>query len=122
MDVNRKKRKQRSRRKTRVRKRVFGTPDMPRLTVFRSLQHVYAQIIDDTAGITRVATSTRDRELRETLSYGGNRTAAQAVGARLAKLAKAQGIAKVAFDRNGYRYHGRLKALADAAREGGLAF
>ena len=122
MDVNRKKQGQRSRRKVRVRKRVFGTPDQPRLTVFRSLKHIYAQIIDDTAGITRVATSTMDQELRGTLSYGGNRIAAEAVGSRLAKLAKAQGIAKVTFDRNGYRYHGRIKALADAARKGGLAF
>jgi len=122
MDANRKKRRQRQRRKIRGRKRVFGVPDRPRLTVFRSLKNIYAQIIDDTVGRTLVSAATRDKALREKVGYGGNKASAAAVGEHLAQLAKQKGIEKVAFDRNGYRYHGRVKALAESARKGGLVF
>jgi large subunit ribosomal protein L18 len=110
----------RTRRKLRVRKRIFGTPARPRLTIYRSLKHMYAQIIDDTTGATLAWASSRDRDLRDNIGYGGNRPAAAKVGAMLAKRALAHGIERVAFDRNGYRYHGRVKVLADAAREAGL--
>ncbi len=106
----------------RVRKRVFGTADRPRLTVYRSLKNVYVQLVDDAAGRTMVATSTLDKALRSKVDYGGNKAAAEAVGARLAELAKEKGVTQVTFDRNGYRYHGRVKALADSARKGGLSF
>ncbi|MDQ0326934.1 large subunit ribosomal protein L18 [Rhodopseudomonas julia] len=111
------------RRKGRVRaalKRVaYGRP---RLSVFRSSQHIYVQIIDDTQGRTLVSASTVDKDLRETLKSGANVQAATAVGKLLAERAKAAGIEKVQFDRGGYIYHGRIKALADAAREAGLDF
>ena len=122
MDANRLKRIRRTRRKTRVRKRVFGTPERPRLTVYRSLKHIYAQVIDDMAGQTLVSVSTRDKSVRDKVAYGGNKAAAAAIGAELAERAKAKGIGTVTFDRNGYRYHGRVKELADSARKGGLAF
>ncbi|WP_128294258.1 MULTISPECIES: 50S ribosomal protein L18 [Afifella] len=111
------------RRKGRVRaalKRVaYGRP---RLSVFRSSQHIYVQIIDDTQGRTLVSASTVEKDLRETLKSGANVQAASAVGKLLAERAKAAGIEKVQFDRGGYIYHGRIKALADAAREAGLDF
>lgn len=116
------KQQRRQRRKKRVRKRVCGTAERPRLSVFRSLKNIYAQIIDDTAGRTLVEASTQSKDLRGVLSYGGNVAAASQVGKLLAERALAHGIKQVAFDRNGYRYHGRLKALADAAREAGLKF
>lgn len=112
---------QRLRRKKRVRKCVFGTPERPRLTVYRSLQHIYAQLIDDAAGRTLVEASTLSEEVREAVKYGGNKAAAAKVGTMLAERAKAKGITCAAFDRNGYKYHGRLKALAEAVRKGGLA-
>lgn len=90
--------------------------------MFRSLKNIYAQIIDDMGGQTLVAASTRDKAVRDKVGYGGNKTAAAVVGERLAELAKQKGIEKVSFDRNGYRFHGRVKELADAARKGGLAF
>ena len=93
-----------------------------RLCVFRSPQHVYAQIIDSSGGRVLVSASTAEREVREQVGYGGNVGAAVAVGKRLAEKAKDAGIRRVAFDRSGYKYHGRVKALANAAREGGLAF
>ncbi len=110
----------RARRKKGVRKKALGVPDQPRLTVFRSLQHTYAQIIDDLSGKTLVAASTLDKKGRVT--PGSNCAAAAAVGRMLAERALQAGIKKVVFDRNGYRYHGRIKALAGAAREGGLGF
>jgi large subunit ribosomal protein L18 len=122
MNSNEVKKVRRCRRKMRVRKRIYGTPERPRLTVFRSLKNIYAQIIDDSAGRTLAATSTKDKTLRDRVPHGGNKAAAAVVGTRLAELAKAKGIEKVAFDRNGYRFHGRIKELADAARKGGLAF
>jgi len=110
------------RRKRRIRRRVWGTPQRPRLTVFRSHKNIYAQIIDDDAGKTLVAASSRDRPLRGELPYGGNRSAAAVVGAKLAELAVSAGIRRVVFDRNGYAYHGRVRELAEAARKGGLEF
>jgi large subunit ribosomal protein L18 len=112
---------QRLRRKKRVRKRVFGTPERPRLSVFRSLDHIYAQLIDDTAGKTLVEVSSLSKDLHDAMKTGGNKDAAAKVGAALAERAKARGIGAVAFDRNGYKYHGRVKALADAVRKGGIA-
>lgn len=112
----------RNRRHRRVRAKIFGTPERPRLNVSRSLQHIYAQIIDDTKGHTLVSASTVDPSLRTTLKSGGNMEAAQAVGKLLAERAKEKGIVTVVFDRGGYKYHGRVRALADAAREGGLRF
>ena len=113
--------KTRQRRNWRSRGKVFGTPDRPRLVVFRSSRHIYAQIIDDLAGVTLASASTRSKAVREGISYGGNQKAAQSVGTVLAKQAGDVGIKAVCFDRNGYKYHGRVKALADAAREAGLA-
>jgi large subunit ribosomal protein L18 len=112
----------RLRRKRHVRKHVTGTPDRPRLTVFRSHKNIYAQIIDDTAGRTLVAASSREKPLHERLGAGGNKAAAEAVGAALAEKAVLAGIKRVVFDRNGYPFHGRVKELAEAARKGGLEF
>ncbi len=120
--MSEKSRKARIRRHRRVRARVFGTPERPRLNVFRSLGHIYAQIIDDTVGHTLVAASTIDRELRDQVAGKSKTEAAQLVGELVAKRALALGIKKVIFDRGGYKYHGRVKALADAAREAGLDF
>lgn len=111
----------RERRRMRVRKKVYGTAERPRLNVFRSLKHIYAQVIDDDRGITLVAASSLSPELRGKVN-GGNIEGAAAVGRLIAEKAKAKGISKVVFDRAGYLYHGRVKALADAARENGLEF
>ena len=113
----------RQRRKRRVRKTVSGTTERPRLTVFRSHQNIYAQIIDDAAGRTLVAASSMEKPVREKLTgTGGNRGAAKVVGAALAEKAVQAGIKKVVFDRNGYPYHGRVRELAEAARKAGLEF
>lgn len=112
----------RLRRKRGIRKTVRGTAERPRLTVFRSLNHIYAQVVDDDCGVTLCEASTRSKDLRETVKYGGNREAAKLVGEALAQRAKAKNIEAVRFDRNGFRFHGRVKMLADAAREGGLKF
>jgi large subunit ribosomal protein L18 len=122
MNVLKRKKIQLVRRKYRVRKKVFGTAERPRLSVSRTLNHVYAQIIDDDRGVTLCCASTLDKEIRGSLKSGGNRSAASVVGKLLAERAKAKGIAQIAFDRNGRRYMGRIKALADAAREAGLQF
>jgi large subunit ribosomal protein L18 len=122
MNPNKLKTIRRSRRKRRVRKDVYGTKDRPRLTVFRSLKNIYAQIIDDDRGVTVCSASTRAKDLRGGVTYGGNTEAAKAIGKVLAERAQAAGVTAVAFDRNGYKYHGRIKALADAAREAGLKF
>lgn len=106
----------------RIRARVRGTAARPRLAVFRSLGHIYAQLIDDEAGRTLVAVDSRAPELRERLKSGGNVAAAKVVGELLAQRAKARDITRVVFDRGGYQYHGRVKALAEGAREKGLAF
>ena len=106
----------------RVRMKVSGTSERPRLCVYRSLDHIYAQIIDDRAGKTLVAASSADKDTKKNLKGGGNVAAAKVVGKEIAQRAKAAGLAKVVFDRGGYKYHGRVKALADAAREAGLQF
>jgi large subunit ribosomal protein L18 len=110
------------RRKYHVRKKVFGTPDRPRLTVFRSNRHIYAQIIDDVAGATLVSASSRAKGLRDQLPSGGNKKAAEAIGEVIAKQALGVGIKCVCFDRNRYKFHGRVKALAEGARKAGLVF
>ncbi len=106
----------------RIRTQVSGQATSPRLNVFRSLKHIYAQVVDDTHGHTLVAASTRDTEVRKTIKGGGNVAAAKVVGQLLAQRAIAKGIPGVVFDRGGYAYHGRIKALADAARAAGLKF
>jgi large subunit ribosomal protein L18 len=112
----------RVRRQRRVRKRLFGTPERPRLAVFRSSKHIYAQIINDETGRTLASASTLDPEIRKQQAYGGNKAAATIVGRVVAERAKQAGIDKVCFDRRSYKYHGRVQALADAAREAGLNF
>lgn len=119
---NVKTRKAALRRKYHVRKKVVGLPDRPRLSVFRSARHIYAQIVDDSAGVTLASASTRSKLLREELSSSGNVKAAEVIGEAIAKQAVSVGIQCVCFDRNRYRYHGRVKALAEAARKAGLAF
>ncbi len=116
MDQNKFKTKQRLRRKKRVRKKISGTAECPRLTLSRSLRHMYAQLIDDTSGVTLVASSS----LKD--GKGGNIETAKVVGKTLAEKALELGITQVHFDRNGYKYHGRVQALADSAREAGLKF
>lgn len=106
----------------RVRRRLAGTPERPRLSVFRSHKNLSAQIIDDSRGQTLVSASSLDKQLRPQLAYGGNVAAAKVVGKALGERARQAGITRVVFDRGGYKYHGRVKALADAAREAGLQF
>ena len=117
----------RQRRKLRIRKRVFGTPERPRLTVFRSARHIYAQVIDDSKGTTLVSASTLCKEMQAPAEgapkkSGKKADVAKAVGALLARRCKEKSIEAVVFDRNGFLYHGRVKALADAARKAGLKF
>lgn len=112
----------RLKRHKRVRNKVFGTPERPRLNVYRSLNHIYAQVIDDIAGSTLVAASTLDKDLKGQLKSTGNKEAAKLVGQLVAKRALEKGINTVTFDRGGYIYHGRVKALAEGAREAGLNF
>ncbi len=112
----------RLRRHRRVRKRVAGTQDRLRFVVYRSCKHIYAQLVNDLSGMTLVSVSTLDKEIRSKVKVGGTVGAAQAVGKRIAELALAKGVKQVTFDRGGYQYHGRVKAIADAAREGGLDF
>jgi large subunit ribosomal protein L18 len=111
----------RLKRQVRVRKKVRGTTDRPRLNVFKSARHIYAQIIDDTNGTTLVATSTLS-EVVNGIANGGNVSASALIGKEIARLALDKGLSTVVFDRNGFLYHGRIKALADAAREAGLNF
>ncbi|HVM74059.1 MAG TPA: 50S ribosomal protein L18 [Candidatus Saccharimonadales bacterium] len=113
---------QRRRVHARVRTRVTGTPERPRLNVYRSVAHIYAQVIDDRSGKTLVSASSVDKETKKGLKGGGNIASAKAVGKIIADRAKAAGVTQVVFDRGGYKYHGRVKALADAAREAGLKF
>ena len=110
------------RRRYHVRKRVFGTQERPRLSVFRSNRNIYAQIIDDTAGATLASASTRQENLRERLASCGNQKAAEIAGQTLAKQAVSVGIKCVCFDKNRYKFHGRVKALAESARKAGLVF
>jgi len=118
--TNRKAARRRSR--YRVRRKVQGTSARPRLAVFRSLRHIYVQAIDDEKGSTVAQASTRDPQLRGESAAGGNREAAQRVGRAIAERLKSAGVETVIFDRGGFLYHGRVKALAEAAREGGLKF
>ena len=106
----------------RVRTIVSGTTERPRLCVYRSLGHIYAQVIDDRTGKTLVSASSVDGDTKKNLKTGGNVAAAKVIGKAVAERAKAAGVQKVVFDRGGYKYHGRVKALADAAREAGLQF
>ena len=114
--------KQREIRHARVRNKISGTADRPRLNVYRSLNNIYAQVIDDTTGCTLVSASTLDEEIKSTVKATGNKEAAKAVGALVAKRALEKKIKNVVFDRGGYIYHGRVKELAEAAREAGLEF
>lgn len=116
------KNKARLKRHLRVRKKIQGTTERPRLNVFRSSKHIYAQLIDDVTGVTIVSASTLDKELSANIGNGGSVEAASKVGQLIAERAKAKGYAVVVFDRGGYLYHGRIQALADAAREAGLEF
>jgi large subunit ribosomal protein L18 len=121
-DRQKEKQKRLERRKFGIRKTLFGSTERPRLSVFRSDKHIYAQLIDDYAGRTLAAAASTLADVRGDLRNGGNIEAAKRVGRAIAERAKAAGITKVAFDRGGRKYHGRVKALADAAREGGLQF
>jgi large subunit ribosomal protein L18 len=112
----------RERRKLRIRKKVSGTTARPRLSVFRSARHIYAQVVDDTTGQTLAHASTLSKDLKGTLGDDDKTAAAKKVGALIAKICKSRDIVRVVFDRNGYRYHGRVTALAQAAREAGLEF
>lgn len=116
------KQEKRETRHLRVRKTVIGTSERPRLCVFRSLKHIYAQVIDDTEKRTLASASTAEPAFKEQAKTGGNVSAATAIGKMVAARALEQGVKKVVFDRGGYLYHGRVKALADAARAGGLDF
>jgi large subunit ribosomal protein L18 len=118
--INRK--ESRARRQRRVRAKLSGTGGRPRLNVYRSLMHIYAQVIDDTTGHTLASASTIDAELRAQMAGKKKAEQAKLVGQAVAERAKAQGLTRVVFDRGGYRYHGRVKAVADGAREGGLEF
>ena len=118
MDAQKLKHHRQERRAHRVRSKITGTAQRPRLSVFRSSKHIYAQLIDDMTGVTLAAAGSAGK----TAGYGGNVKAAAAVGQKLAEAAKAKGISQAAFDRGHYRYHGRVKALADAARAGGIQF
>ncbi|MBX3187200.1 MAG: 50S ribosomal protein L18 [Labilithrix sp.] len=112
----------RERRKLRIRHTVSGTPERPRLTVFRSLKHMYAQVVDDVAGATLVHASTLSKDIKPLAEDLDKSKSAEKVGETIAKLLLAKGVKKVVFDRNGYMYHGRVKALAEAARKAGLEF
>jgi large subunit ribosomal protein L18 len=116
------KNKARLKRHLRVRKKISGTSERPRLSVFRSAKHIYAQLIDDVSGATLASASTVDKELSGKVDNGGNVEAARQVGQLIAERSKAKGYEIVVFDRGGYLYHGRIQALADAAREAGLQF
>lgn len=122
MDQIKEKIRKRVRRHQRVRRKVFGTEERPRLSVYRSLKHIYCQIINDVEGKTLASASTLLPDMRTLLSYGGNIKAAELVGKKIAEEAQRKGITKVVFDKGGYKYHGRIKALADSARRHGLNF
>jgi len=112
----------RIRRHARIRKSLSGSSERPRISIFKSARHIYAQIIDDVKGVTLVAASSMDKELRGSMKHGGNREAAKKVGEALARRAVDKGLRQVVFDRGGFLYHGRVKELADSAREAGLEF
>lgn len=112
----------RKKRHERIRNRITGTPERPRMNISRSLNNIYVQVIDDLAGNTVAAASTEEPQVREEVSHGGNKKAARLVGKLVAQRAKEQGVNKVVFDRGGYQYHGRVREVAEAARENGLEF
>lgn len=112
----------RERRKLRIRGKISGSPERPRLTVYRSARHIYAQVIDDVKGVTLAAASTQSADLKSSVSEDQKIVAAKKVGALIAKICLERNVDKIVFDRNGYLYHGRVKALAEAAREAGLQF
>ncbi len=112
----------RKKRHRRLRFKVIGTTERPRLNVSRSLQHIYAQLIDDTTGHTLAAASTVEKDMRDSLKTGGDVAAAKAIGKLIAERAQSKGVSAIVFDRGGYKYHGRIQALADSARENGLKF
>ena len=122
MDHSRTILRQRIRRRHRVRRFLRGTADRPRLSVFRTHKHIYVQIIDDAAGRTLVSASTMDKQVRDTVGFGGNKDAAVVIGRTVAERAQAAGLKKICFDRGQFSYHGRVAAVADAAREAGLEF
>ncbi|HHT9119255.1 MAG TPA: 50S ribosomal protein L18 [Candidatus Hypogeohydataceae bacterium YC41] len=122
MDLQKEKWRKRHIRHLRVRQKVFGTKERPRLCVYRSLKHIYCQLIDDVQGRTLAAASTLSPDIKEKISYGGNKKAAELVGQKIAEEAKKLGINKVVFDREGYKFHGRVKVLADAARAANLKY
>ena len=122
MDKQLSRRELRQKRHQRVRTKVRGVPDRPRLSIFRSLHHVYAQVVDDVAGRTLAAASSTDPDLRKNHKSGSSAAAATAVGKTIAQRAREKGIESVVFDRGGFPYHGRIKAVAEAAREAGLKF
>lgn len=109
-------------RKRRVRRKIHGSAERPRLTVYRSLNHIYAQVVDDDRGVTLAAASSLSSAIRQQEGHKGNVATAKLVGKAVAEAARAAGVSKVVFDRNGFLYHGRIKALAEAAREAGLEF
>ena len=122
MNVSKERRLARKKRQVRVRKKITGSTERPRLCIFRSSKHIYAQIIEDVSGKTLVTASTVAKGAADSVKYSGNVEAAKLVGKQIAEKALAQDIKQVVFDRNGFLYHGRVKALADAAREAGLTF
>jgi len=122
VNVSKERRLARKKRQVRVRRKITGSTERPRLCVFRSSKHIYAQIIEDVSGKTLVTASTVAKGAADSVKYSGNVEAAKMVGKQIAEKALAQDIKQVVFDRNGFLYHGRVKALADAAREAGLTF
>jgi len=122
MNILKEKYRKRLKRRKGIRKRVFGIKEKPRLSVFRSSRNIYCQLIDDTTGRTLASASTLTKDVKDKLPYGGNKKAAELVGQKIAEEAAKIGITKVVFDRGGYKYHGRVKALADSARENNLIF
>ncbi len=122
MNISKERRLARKKRQSRVRKKITGSVERPRLCVFRTSKHIYAQIIEDVTGNTLAATSTIAKGIADSVKYSGNAEAAKVVGKQIAEKALAKDIKHVVFDRNGFLYHGRVKALADAAREAGLTF
>ncbi len=120
MDIIKKKYKKRLKRRKGIRKKIFGVKERPRLSVFRSSKNIYCQLIDDTTGRTLASASTLTKDIKDKLPYGGNAKAAELVGQKIAEEALKLGITKIVFDRGGYKYHGRVKALADSARKNNL--
>jgi large subunit ribosomal protein L18 len=120
MNILKEKRKRRIKRRKSLRKKIFGVKEKPRLSIYRSSKNIYCQLIDDTTGRTLASASTLSEDIKKKLPYGGNKNAAELVGRKIAEEAQKNGISRVVFDRGGYKYHGRVKALAESARENKL--